>query len=185
MPSDVVDQMQAEWRRLMPAEDFAALGVVHRILRSARLVLERSDEFLAAHGLTRGELDILSALYRSPDPLAPTTLAATLLAPPSAVTMRIKALERAGLIGRETSTQDRRSRPVRITDAGRELVEAVIPAQLRLETDLIAHLTHAQRDDLAGLLRRLTVPWEAERPAPNASERAGRDEKRPLTVEDA
>ena len=75
---DVVDRMQQEWARLRPDLSFSSLGVVHRVLRASRLILEASDAFLADYGLTRGELDVLSELRRTSEPLSPTTLAQTL-----------------------------------------------------------------------------------------------------------
>ena len=62
---DVVDRMQREWARLRPDLSFTSLGVIHRVLRASRLILEASDAFLADYGLTRGELDVLSALRRT------------------------------------------------------------------------------------------------------------------------
>src|SRR5919205_1446601 len=157
---DVVDRMQREWARLRPDLSFTSLGVIHRVLRAARLILEASDAFLAGYGLTRGELDVLSALRRSGEPLSPTTLAQILLAPRSAITMRLNALERRGLLSRSANPTDGRSSLLVLTDAGAALVDEVIPAQLALEDALLAEAPATAIEGLADRLRALTSVWE-------------------------
>jgi hypothetical protein len=53
---DVVDRMQREWARLRPDLNFTSLGVIHRVLRASRLILEASDAFLAAGEPVRANL---------------------------------------------------------------------------------------------------------------------------------
>jgi DNA-binding MarR family transcriptional regulator len=148
--SDVVDGMQADWRSLQPGLDVTSMGVIHRILRASRFILEQSDAFLAGYGLTRGELDVLSAMRRSPTPLTPTELAGMLLVPPSAITMRLKALEKRDLLDRFPNPSD-----------------AVIPAQLTLEDSLLERVKAEDVEQLADRLRSLVGRWEQERPPPN------------------
>jgi DNA-binding MarR family transcriptional regulator len=157
---DVVDRMQREWARLRPDLSFASVGVIHRVLRASRLILEASDAFLAGYGITRGELDVLSALRRSSEPLSPTTLAHTLLAPRSAITMRLNALQTRGLLSRSANPTDGRSSLVVLTDAGAALVDEVIPAQLALEDALLAEAPATAIEGLADRLRALTSVWE-------------------------
>jgi DNA-binding MarR family transcriptional regulator len=160
---DVVDRMQHEWAGLRPDLDFTSLGVIHRVLRASRLILEASDAFLAGYGLTRGELDVLSALRRSGEPLSPTTLAQTLLAPRSAITMRLNALQPRGLLRRSANPADGRSSLLLLTDAGAALVDEVVPAQLALEDALLAEAPAGAVEGLADRLRALTSAWEQGR----------------------
>ena len=160
---DVVDRMQHEWSRLRPDLSFTSLGVIHRVLRASRLILEASDAFLARYQLTRGELDVLSALRRSDEPLSPTSLAQTLLAPRSAITMRLNALQARGLLSRSTNPNDGRSSLLVLTDAGAALVDEVVPAQLAFEDALLAEAPAEAIDGLAGGLRALTSVWERGR----------------------
>lgn len=161
--SDVVDRMQREWARLFPDLDFTSLGVIHRVLRAARLILDASDAFLAGYGLTRGELDVLSALRRSNEPLSPTSLAQTLLAPRSAITMRLNALHARGLLSRLANPSDRRSSLLVLTDEGTAFVDQVIPAQLAFEDALLAEVPTESVEDLASRLREVTAVWEQRR----------------------
>ncbi|WP_284976496.1 MarR family transcriptional regulator [Arthrobacter sp. efr-133-TYG-104] len=160
---DVVDRMQLEWARLRPDLSFTSLGVIHRVLRASRLILEASDAFLADYGLTRGELDVLSALRRTSEPLSPTTLAETLLVPRSAITMRLNALQARGLLSRTANPADGRSSLLVLTDTGAALVDEVIPAQLALEDALLAEAPVWAIEGLADPLRALTSAWEQGR----------------------
>jgi len=164
---DVVDRMQREWARLRPDLDFTSLGVIHRVLRASRLILEASDAFLADYGLTRGELDVLSALRRTDEPLSPTTLAQTLLVPRSAITMRLNALQARGLLSRTANPADGRSSLLVLTDTGASLVDEVIPAQLALEEALLAEAPGWAVERLVDPLRALTSVWE-QRPGHQA-----------------
>ncbi|WP_347110942.1 MarR family transcriptional regulator [Paenarthrobacter sp. S56] len=160
---DVVDRMQREWGRLRPDLDFTSLGVIHRVLRASRLILEASDAFLADYGLTRGELDVLSALRRADEPLSPTTLAQTLLVPRSAITMRLNALQNRGLLSRTANPADGRSSLLVLTDTGAALVDEVIAAQLDLEDALLAQAPAWAVEGLVDPLRALTSVWEQGR----------------------
>ena len=160
---DAVDRMQREWARLRPDLNFTSLGVIHRVLRASRLILEASDAFLAGHGLTRGELDVLSALRRTDEPLSPTTLAQTLLVPRSAITMRLNALQARGLLSRTANPADGRSSLLVLTDAGAALVDEVIPAQLALEDALLDEAPAWAVERLVDPLRSLTSVWEQGR----------------------
>lgn len=160
---DAVDRMQRDWARLRPDLSFTSLGVIHRLLRASRLILEASDAFLAGYGLTRGELDVLSALRRSDEPLSPTSLAQTLLAPRSAITMRLNALQARGLLSRLANPTDGRSSLLVLTDSGVALVDEVVPAQLALEDALLAEAPAGAVEGLADHLRALTSVWEQGR----------------------
>jgi DNA-binding MarR family transcriptional regulator len=160
---DFVDRKQREWARLRPDLSFTSLGVIHRVLRASRLILEASDAFLADYGLTRGELDVLSALRRTGEPLSPTTLAQTLLAPRSAITMRLNALQVRGLLSRTANPTDGRSSLLVLTDTGAALVDEVIPAQLALEDALLAEAPPWAIEGLTDPLRELTSVWEQRR----------------------
>src|SRR5689334_21766862 len=174
---DVVDRMQREWARLRPDLSFASLGVIHRVLRASRLILEASEAFLAGYGLTRGELDVLSALRRSSEPLSPTTLAQTLLATRSAITMRLNALQTRGLLSRSSNPTDGRSSLLVLTDAGAALVDEVVPAQLALEDALLAEAPAEAIEGLADGLRALPSAWERGR-----SHQSGSGKDRPNGV---
>jgi DNA-binding MarR family transcriptional regulator len=73
----------------------------------------------------------------------------------SGTTKRLDRLEQAGLIAREPDPDDRRGTLIRLTPAGRRLIDKVTEAYLANEKRLVGALTAAERRQLADLLRKL------------------------------
>ncbi|PPF62852.1 MarR family transcriptional regulator [Clavibacter michiganensis] len=157
---DAIDAIQSEWRRLRPDLDLAAIGVVGRVLRSAALIVDRSDEVLAAHGLTRGEFDILAVLRRSTAPRSPSELRTISLATAPSTTKRLKGLEGRGLVDRSVNPADGRGALISLTAEGRDLVDEVFPLQLAAEDALLAGISGDERVALVGSLTALLASIE-------------------------
>jgi DNA-binding MarR family transcriptional regulator len=73
-----------------------------------------------------------------------------------ATTYRIDLLEKRGLLIRMPDPADRRGTLVRLTDEGKELIDKVVEAHLKLEGELLAVLVEQQREQLAKLLGQLS-----------------------------
>ena len=159
MSDDEVDRIRADWARIRPDLDTSAIAVIGRILLAARLVQEDAEPRMAAAGLTRAEFDVLSQLRRSSGPLRPGDLTRGVVGSPAATTKRLQRLASAGLIARDADPHDRRAARVSLTDAGRTLVDDLLPDQLTTEASLLAGLTPPQQQQLAELLRRLLRSW--------------------------
>jgi DNA-binding MarR family transcriptional regulator len=153
--NDVVDDIQLAWRQLRPELDVDVIGIVGRVLRSAALIVRRSDDVLSEYGLGRGEFDILAALRRSCAPQSPGKLRTISLATAPATTKRLKALEARGLVARSANPTDGRGALIALTLEGERLVDRVFPAQLAAEQRLIAGLSEDERQGVEHSLRRL------------------------------
>jgi len=101
---------------------------------------------------------VLATLARQGEPfrITPAELAADAMITSSAVAQRLNRLDRLGLVIREPNPDDGRGKFVRLTDTGRELLDRVLPDHLATEREILASLTAAERDTLAGLLSKLT-----------------------------
>ena len=92
-------------------------------------------------------------------------LAATLGIDPSTMVSLIDQLEGAGLAHRRPSPSDRRAREVAISASGRRRLDAARRLAARVEDDVLAGLTAAERRRLLALLRRALAaippqpPW--------------------------
>jgi DNA-binding MarR family transcriptional regulator len=173
---DSVDAIVAAWSRERPDLDVSPLTVLSRVSRLARhLDLARRDVF-ARHGLDPGEFDVLAALRRSGAPyeMSPGALAEETLVTSGTMTNRVDRLQSAGLIDRQRAVDDRRGVRVRLTDAGRERVDAALVDLLEVEQSLLAELTPAQSADLAAHLRVLVAPIERSRDQMRTTDRAER-----------
>ncbi|OYU15520.1 MAG: MarR family transcriptional regulator [Alphaproteobacteria bacterium PA4] len=87
------------------------------VRRLSRKVTQIYDEALAPYGLTVGQIGLLAALRRRQG-VSVGALADRLAADASTVSRLLKPLANAGLILVEPDPDDRRSRLVRLTEAG-------------------------------------------------------------------
>jgi DNA-binding MarR family transcriptional regulator len=156
---DGVDRIIGQWQQERPELDHSPIGVVGRISRLARELEQRLEPVYREHGLEPGWHDVLATLRRTGPPyeLRPTDLTGTLMLTSSGTTKRLDRLERAGLVERAPDPQDRRGVLIRLTAKGREVIDATTEAHLANERRLLAALSDAEREQLAGLLRKLGV----------------------------
>jgi DNA-binding MarR family transcriptional regulator len=163
-PTDEVDDLVAAWQAERPDLDVRPMQVLSRISRLARhLDRERRSAF-AAHDLESWEFDVLAALRRqgAPYELSPGALLRATLVTSGTMTNRIDRLEEAGLVRRRPDPQDKRGVLVTLTAAGRSRVDAALADLLAAEQALLGGLPEASRHTLAGLLRILLAPFDAE-----------------------
>ncbi|MEG3628245.1 MarR family winged helix-turn-helix transcriptional regulator [Streptomyces poriticola] len=157
---DTVAGVVRQWRAVHPGLDTGPMEIIGRINRCAALLQQAEDAPLRRAGLSRPEFDLLGALRRTGHELTPGELARETFSSGAAVTKRLRQLTERGLVERRADSRDRRVAHVRLTDAGRDLVDAVLPEQLGYETDALSGLPAAHRDDLAALLGDLLVQLE-------------------------
>ena len=159
---DEVDVLVDAWRRERPDLDVAPLEVLSRVSRLARhLDLARREAF-AAHDLEPWEFDVLAALRRegAPYTLSPGRLLQVTLVTSGTMTNRIDRLEAKGLVARVPDPNDGRGVQVVLTEAGRTRVDDALTDLLAHEREILSALPAHDRDELADLLRRLTVPFD-------------------------
>ena len=147
---DEVDELVASWRRERPDLPAEPLEVLSRVNRVAQRLDEGRRTAFAAHDLQLWEFDVLAELRRSGDPyqLSPGHLSKQ---------NRVDLLAARGLVGRHTDPSDGRGVIVRLTPAGRDLVDAALADLLAWEERQLAALGADDRSALAALLRRLLL----------------------------
>jgi len=160
--SDKIDDIQAQWREIAPDLDTSPIAVLGRIYRIATLAGGPVAKAFQAHGLDRGEFDVLATLYRAgpSHELTPTDLYTQLMISSGGLTYRLNALEEKGLITRVKSQDDGRSSRARLTKAGCERVLAAYTEDLGVEARLLDGLDPPDRAQLVELLRRLHLRVE-------------------------
>lgn len=160
--ADEVDVLVDAWRRERPDLDVAPLEVLSRVSRLARhLDLARREAF-AAHDLEPWEFDVLAALRREGEPytLSPGRLLQVTLVTSGTMTNRVDRLEAKGLVARVPDPHDGRGVQVVLTADGRARVDAGLTDLLAHEREILSALSAPDRDLLADLLRRLTLPFD-------------------------
>ncbi len=156
MEPDHVDAILEQWARERPDLDASPMGLIGRLHRLAAVLEAELRPVFASGGLGDGDFDVLASLRRSGAPyeLTPGELGATTMVTSSAVTKRIDRLERAGLVTRSICAEDARSRQIRLTGRGLEVIDRLIEQHVANEQRLVAGLTPREQTQLAGLLRR-------------------------------
>ena len=162
--SDDVDVIVAAWRRERP-DLVAPLDVLSRVSRLARLLDRARTTAFTEHHLEGWAFDVLSALRRAGRPyeLSPGQLVAETLVTSGTMTNRVDRLAESGFVERHPDPADRRGVLVRLTSAGRAVVDAAMADLIEREHAILAPLDDSQRDELAALLRQLLVSFESGR----------------------
>lgn len=162
---DAVDAILAQWRRERPDLDVSPMATIGRLKRCSALMQRRLDEAFSAFGLTIWEFDVLATLRRAGAPhcLAPTALFSTLMVTSGTMTHRMQRLEASGWVERVANPDDARSKLVRLTPAGLELIDRAVEAHVDNEHRILAPLSAADLSTLEASLAGLLAVLEPAR----------------------
>lgn len=124
------------------------------VQRAARALARRFDEALRPLDLTNGQFSLLMSLNR-PDPPGMGPVAALLAMDRTTLTAALKPLERRGLVAVAPDPADRRSRRLRLTEAGLALLAQAVPIWERTHAAIDQDVGIAEMDQLRRSLRAL------------------------------
>lgn len=162
--SDDVDRLLRDWARERHDLDLSPMEVLSRVSRLALLLDRTRKDAFAAHALVGSEFDVLAALRRAGKPyeLSPKSLLRETLVTSGTMTTRVDRLADRGFVVRRPDPDDRRGVLVRLTEAGRHVVDGALEALLARESELLGALDARERGELSGLLRRLMQSFQRE-----------------------
>ncbi|ADP72536.1 transcriptional regulator, MarR family [Rhodomicrobium vannielii ATCC 17100] len=115
--------------------------------RAARALARRFDAELKDTGITSGQFSLLMALNR-PAPPRLGSVAALLAMDRTTLTANLKPLERSGMIEVFPDNRDRRTRLLRITPMGLEVLARAVPVWQRTHAAIDAELGTQRADRL-------------------------------------
>lgn len=121
------------------------------VQRAARALARRFDVVLRPLDLTSGQFSLLTSLNR-PAPPTIGSVAELLAMDRTTLTANLKPLERRGLIEIAVDKDDKRSRRLVITAAGRELLAKAYPIWREAHTALEFKISNGSADDLRRML---------------------------------
>jgi len=152
--SDAVDAIATQWAGVRPDLDVSPMQVIGRVSRLSRLIDRILAKNFADYDLENWMYDVLATIRRGGPPFELTAgdLVRQTMVTTGAMTNRIDRLAERGLVER-VSGADRRTVIVRLTEAGRELVDDVAVTHMETERQILAALTPKQQTQLASLLR--------------------------------
>jgi DNA-binding MarR family transcriptional regulator len=169
---DEIDRIVEQWNRERPDLDVSPTETLQRITRLSLLQGASFARVFAPYRISFGEYLVLAALRRAGPPyrMNPTSLFNSVILSSGAMTNRLDRLEAMGLVERQPDPADRRGRLVALTDRGREMVDAAVVDHLENEQRLLGSLDAGEREQLAGLLRKLLLspPFRDLDPAPDS-----------------
>ena len=135
-------------------EERLALNTFIKLTRSVEALMTR----LAQHGtlgdLTVSQFGVLEALYHL-GPMCQNELAGKILKSSGNMTLVIDNLEKHGLVQRQRNTDDRRMVTVSLTQAGQELISAVLPGHVAAIQREMSILSPREQQELGDLCRKL------------------------------
>lgn len=136
----------------------AAAATVKRLYWAREQLFGLSREVMENNALSAGEYDALASLRVQGEPfeLTPSDICQSNMLSSGGLTKVLNSLEKRQLISRHTCNEDQRSRKVRLTPAGRNLIEAALHKVFgEYESKLAGNLTAAERRQLDKLLIKL------------------------------
>ena len=123
--------------------------------RAARALARRFDDVLRPFDLTNGQFSLLMSLNR-PEPPSIGSVAALLAMDRTTLTAALKPLQRRGLLKVAVDKQDRRSRRLTITPAGRALLTRAFPVWKQTHAEVERLIANASADAVRTALRALS-----------------------------
>jgi DNA-binding MarR family transcriptional regulator len=146
--------------------DLTVEGIVDRIGGINYRIKRMHNETLEQLGLTFSDWHVLTALHWSGAPYRRKAgwLARRAELTSGAMTSRLDALEKQGLVRRVRDPEDRRSVLVELTQRGLEKHEEAMAVQAQKEALLAEALTSREKEQLNALLRRVMITLEERYP---------------------
>lgn len=150
----IIERMQTT----LPSVHLPAAATTKRIYWAREQLFGKSRAVMEKNALSAGEYDALASLrvHGEPFELTPSDICQSNMLSSGGLTKVLNNLEKRGLISRHACNEDQRSRKVRLTNAGKKLIESALAEAFReYETLLANNLTSEERAQLDKLLLKL------------------------------
>jgi DNA-binding MarR family transcriptional regulator len=128
----------------------------HHIRRLHQIAVAIFLQETEAHAITPVQFAALQAVRNTPG-VDQRTLARSIGFDTSTIAGVIDRLEARGLMLRSASSEDRRVRLLTLTEAGRALLDAMLPSMLRAQERMLAPLPARERNEFMRMLRVLVT----------------------------
>ena len=140
-----------------PETDIQSILDFAIMLRAASDISDALDKLLAKHALLQGRWWVLVLLLRQPDVTSsPSELADKAGVTKATMTGFIDGLEREGLVSRLMDTVDRRKFMIRLTAAGQQKLDEVMPDYCNKVRALMTTLNTEERNVMVNNMKNLS-----------------------------
>jgi len=145
-----------DYKKLLPGMDLEMIHFFAATMEIFHHVPILMEGYFQKMGLTKSRFMVLVQLLRVPDEgLSISEISAFHKVRSATMTGIIDTLEREGQIERVPDPDDRRKVIVRITEAGRKLMEDFLPGHQENIRQMLTGLTMKERQTLLGLMQKL------------------------------
>jgi DNA-binding MarR family transcriptional regulator len=158
-------RVDADFSDEFPDGDPIATEIVATLVRTGEAASDEIERaMLASFGVGEPVLNALAVIDGSPEPLTPKMIGERTLKSSGTITGTLDTLELQGWIRRINNPDDRRSVLIEITDAGRAVIDRMLPGIRVIDKLAVAALDAAEREQLMRLLDKVlrTIATVAE-----------------------
>ena len=152
-------KLQREVKKQRPFDSAEQEALLNVVRTGDRLQIHFTRLF-RQHELTPSQYNVLRILRGEGRPMECMEIAERTVAVVPGITGLIDRLEKAGLVTRQQSQEDRRVYLVTITARGLKLLAGLDEPVLALHRELLGHLTQSELEQLIRLLEKARSPWE-------------------------
>ncbi len=135
-----------------------------------RAVLQHAENSIASTGLCFSDFTALEALLHK-GPMTISEIGTKVLLTSGSMTAAIDRLENRGLVVRESVEADRRSRMIRLTKDGQELIAPLFRKHSEDLEKLMSVLDERERQQIYGPLKKLGLAAAAQPPDTSGTEK--------------
>ena len=145
-----------EFSRRYPNMNPSSLKTCAELMRTGSDLLAAFETVSGQYGLSQGRLLVLIVMNRAPqEALNPSFLAEKLNVTRATMTGLLDSLEKGNFIERVADSRDRRRIGVRLTPAGRQVLEKLLPDYYLNMARLTAGLSENERQTMLSLLSKI------------------------------
>jgi DNA-binding MarR family transcriptional regulator len=178
-PPSITEQIAQAADREGPDFDTTVLALTLTMFRAATAFERAHAAELLPHGLNTSQLNILTVLDRSTQPLTMGALGEAVSVRPANLTGVVDALATRHYVERISNPDDRRSFLIRISTQGRAFLRKFLPGHWTYLHRLMDDLTPRQQRQLQSLLERFLESIENNAPSPGANQLLSRRHSQP------
>jgi DNA-binding MarR family transcriptional regulator len=167
---DAMMHVEPDFAEEFPGADALSVECYMNICHTGdRLLAEINRRAKASFDLSASAVAVLAIVDGATEPITPGLIAERAIVSSASATSVLDTLEKRGLLVRRPHPDDGRKLVIDLTDAGRAIIDRVLPGIHTLETRVMSALTPAERAQLLRLLSKVqasAATTAAETPPP-------------------
>ena len=138
-----------------------SMAVYISMSRVINTLRRENNKLILKHDLTLGQFAVMEALY-SKGRLSTGEVMEKILTTSGNIPVIVKNLEKDGFITREQDESDKRRFILDLTDKGRDLMDMIVPENLKFMDELISLWDDDEKEELIILMNKFRRKYEEE-----------------------